>query len=70
MWRKVHDHGTHRLWGGGMEAAVLPRAGSASERLVGTGQGQASCPPLIQVAIMFQGGGYNSHPVWVGAMEL
>ena len=32
MWEKVHDHGTHWLRGRGMEAAVLPRAGSASER--------------------------------------
>lgn len=40
-----------------MEASVPPRAGSASENLVGTGQGQASGPFLVQVAVLFQYGG-------------
>ena len=37
-----------------MDTAVWPRAGYASEDLVGTRQGQASRPPLTQVAIMVQ----------------
>lgn len=50
-----------------MEAAVLPRLGSTLEHLVGTGQVQASCPPLIQVAVLFQYGGCSPHLVWLGA---
>ena len=37
-----------------MDTAIRSRAGYASEHLVSTRQGQASCPPLTQVAIMVQ----------------